>query len=51
MPHDLAIIMMAVKISRLMWTPNKKDSWLDLAGYAGCGYECSVREGQETHCG
>jgi hypothetical protein len=44
LPHDVAIIIMAVKISRLCWTPGKRDSWADIAGYAGCGYECAVRE-------
>jgi hypothetical protein len=41
LPHDVAIMVAIVKISRLMWMPNKKDSWLDLAGYAACGYEVS----------
>jgi uncharacterized protein DUF6378 len=37
--HDIAILVSLVKISRLMWTPGKRDSWVDLAGYAACGYE------------
>jgi hypothetical protein len=37
-------MIMAVKISRLMWTPAKRDSWVDIAGYAGCGFECAVNE-------
>lgn len=40
--HDVAIMIAAVKLSRLMWTPDKEDSWIDLAGYAACGYECVV---------
>jgi hypothetical protein len=40
LPHDVAIIISAVKLSRLMWSPHKRDSWVDLAGYAACGYEC-----------
>lgn len=40
--HDLAILMSLLKISRLMWTPEKADSWIDLAGYAGCGYEVAT---------
>lgn len=43
-PHDVAIIVMMVKISRLMSTPGKRDSWVDIAGYAGCGYECTTEE-------
>lgn len=38
--HDVAILVSLVKISRLMWTPEKRDSWVDLAGYAACGWEC-----------
>lgn len=42
--HDIALMVMAVKMSRLVWTPGKRDSWVDIAGYAGCGYECAVEE-------
>lgn len=42
--HDVAVNILAVKLSRLMWTPNKRDSWVDIAGYAGCGYECAITE-------
>lgn len=42
--HHVAIIFAAIKLSRLMWSPNKRDSWVDLAGYAACGYECVVEE-------
>jgi hypothetical protein len=36
---DVAIMMILLKISRLSWNPTHKDSWLDIAGYAACGYE------------
>lgn len=42
--HDVAIFVMAIKMSRLMWTPTKRDSWVDTAGYAGCGYECALHD-------
>jgi hypothetical protein len=42
--HHVAIFMMLLKTSRLAWTPAKRDSWVDDAGYAGCGYECAVEE-------
>jgi hypothetical protein len=42
--HHVAIIMCALKLSRLMWSPGNRDSWVDLAGYAACGYECVVEE-------
>lgn len=42
MPHHVALIQIAVKLSRLTWSPKKDDSWVDVAGYAACGYECVV---------
>lgn len=44
--HDVAIFMILLKTSRLAWTPTKRDSWVDAAGYAGCGYECAVTESE-----
>lgn len=38
-PHDVAAMMALLKLSRIAWQPEKRDSWVDLAGYAGCGYE------------
>lgn len=43
-PSDVAIAMIALKLSRLTWDPKNKDSWMDIAGYAACGYECSLEE-------
>lgn len=43
-PHHVAMIIAAVKLSRLTWSPGKRDNWTDLAGYAGCGWECVVEE-------
>jgi nucleoside 2-deoxyribosyltransferase len=43
-PHHVSIFMMLLKISRLAWSPNKRDSWVDIPGYAGCGWECAVEE-------
>lgn len=34
--EQVALCMMQVKIARLMNTPNHFDSWMDIAGYAGC---------------
>lgn len=39
-PHDVAVMMLLVKVSRLAQSPEKRDHWLDIAGYAGCGWEC-----------
>lgn len=38
-PHHVAMIMVALKLSRLVWSPEWFDSWLDVAGYAACGWE------------
>lgn len=36
---DVANIMILMKVARLMHQPNHKDSWIDVAGYAACGYD------------
>lgn len=40
--HHIAIFMILLKMSRLAWTSTKRDSWVDAAGYAACGLECSL---------
>lgn len=37
--HDVAIMQMLLKIARIENTPNHRDSYVDIAGYAACGYE------------
>lgn len=44
-PHDVASMMELLKISRRAWSPGKKDSWVDGAGYVACGWDCVVEEG------
>lgn len=44
LPHDIAVIIMSVKLSRIVWSPDHRDNWVDMAGYAGCGWECVVEE-------
>lgn len=41
--HDVAAMMSLLKLSRIRWSPNKEDSWVDLAGYAACGWDCATR--------
>lgn len=41
--HDVAAMMALLKVSRIHWSPNKKDSWIDLAGYAACGWDVVTR--------
>jgi non-ribosomal peptide synthetase component E (peptide arylation enzyme) len=40
--HDVSVIMIALKLSRLMWSPEHRDSWDDIAGYAACGIETAL---------
>lgn len=35
-PDQVAICMIQVKLARLMKSPDHLDSWVDVAGYAGC---------------
>ena len=41
-PHDVAALMALLKLSRIRWSPGKQDSWMDLAGYAACGWDCAA---------
>ena len=43
-PHHVAMAMICLKLSRLSWEPGNFDSWVDIAGYAACGWECAVEE-------
>lgn len=46
--HHVAMIMITLKLSRLVWSPMYADSWTDVAGYAACGFEAAMlRLGQE----
>lgn len=38
-PHDVAIMMTQLKISRLSWSPEKRDHYADAAGYMACGWD------------
>lgn len=40
-PKDVAVMMMQLKMSRLSWSPNNRDHWVDIAGYAACGWDCA----------
>jgi hypothetical protein len=37
--HDVAVLMILAKVARLSVSPDKADSWIDIAGYAACGAE------------
>jgi hypothetical protein len=35
--HDVAMMMVLMKVARLQNQPLHSDSWIDIAGYAACG--------------
>lgn len=37
--HDVAAMMALLKLARIRHAPDKRDSWVDLAGYAACGFD------------
>jgi hypothetical protein len=37
--HDVAAMMAMLKLARIRHAPQNADSWIDLAGYAACGYD------------
>lgn len=37
--HDTAIWLQDVKTCRIEQSPQKKDHWVDIAGYAACAYD------------
>lgn len=39
-PHHVAQAMACLKLSRTAYSPQHRDSWVDLAGYAACGWAC-----------
>ena len=38
-PHDVAVMLLLVKVARIRTSPKKQDHWVDIAGYAACGAE------------
>ena len=47
MPRDVAVIQICLKLSRLVWTPSKMDSVMDIAGYSACYWDCIAHEEDE----
>lgn len=39
--HDVSFLQILTKLGRIVKTPGKADSWVDIAGYAACGNEVS----------
>lgn len=40
---DVALMMALMKAARLSFNPGHRDSWIDLAGYAACGMDVTLR--------
>ena len=45
--HQVAACQIMVKLSRLAVSPAKRDHWIDMAGYAACGWDCIVVDQQD----
>lgn len=45
-PHDVAALMVGLKLARLCTSPAKADNWVDMVGYAACGAECAEKVGR-----
>lgn len=43
-PWEVSIFNILLKVARLANMPAHKDSWIDIAGYAACGYDITVVE-------
>ena len=51
-PADVAALMILMKVARLSTNQGHKDSWVDVAGYAACGFDAysssSINEATNT---
>lgn len=45
---DVAVLMMLVKVARMKTSPELKDHWVDIAGYAACGYPSALADGEDA---
>lgn len=44
---DVAIFMTLVKVARMKTSPSLKDHWVDIAGYAACGYPSALADNND----
>ena len=42
--HDVAAMMVLLKIARIRSNPSHPDNWIDCAGYAACGGEIATKD-------
>ena len=45
--HDVAAMMILLKVARSTNSPGKADNWIDMAGYAACGCEVATKEADD----
>jgi len=38
-PHDAIAMMVLLKVARIANSPGHRDNWVDIAGYAACGWD------------
>ena len=43
---DVAVMMALMKVARIAQSPEHRDSWIDLAGYAACGAGIALQTSQ-----
>ena len=43
-PHDAIAMMVLLKVSRIANDAGHRDNWVDIAGYAACGWDATVDE-------
>lgn len=46
-PHDVAVMMVLQKMSRVATSPEHSDHWVDAAGYSACGGEITTKKTAE----
>lgn len=44
LPHDVAVLNILQKVSRILTSPEHPDHWIDIAGYAACGGQCATKD-------
>ena len=46
LPYETAILVLLIKVARIQVSPEQKDHWVDIAGYAACGWD-ALRAGAD----
>jgi hypothetical protein len=49
--RDVAALMVGLKLARLVTSPEKLDTWIDIIGYGACGAECASILAESAHSG